>query len=488
MLIVRQIERLSTYDQTIKFSVFHDRETKCLKTGYFPFSADCDSIGCEGHHFAKNVVFQFFFEEFFENFTGRSILEKHLDGEIAPWTILNEVSNSSSSVSNKIITNLNLFWRFNFLSFWFLKSSSLKGTVGWPCRRQFQRFIHRLIYSDYSGSNERSELIRLCQEYYQSNLHVLKQIDDFQKTYAPDRALSWYTPSSFLYRLLNKAVRNEPDFELILLLRFSVVDLVRALKKKSTDSSTSPSTLYQAQLLSTKDLDLWKKSVRELICIQTFLSTRLVQPDPLPRSSDEVESVLLKIDTGHLSRKSDPTNQTDILLMIESIFRLSAITQNGQGAWQVRLALCSDNGKEVSDPLALGFVLEEMGQHECAENFYQRLLPQLPKDHEDVPRCYHALGEVCQKQGQHENGIKWLKKTLEIDTANAKENAPDAAMSHHSLGIVHIRKGEYSAALKSLKKGMEIGKKSFGDVHLNLAMCYNNMGIAYQEQRKYIEA
>lgn len=111
----------------------------------------------------------------------------------------------------------------------------------------------------------------------------------------------------------------------------------------------------------------------ELICIQTFLSTRLVQPDPLPRSSDEVESVLLKIDTGNLSWKSDPTNQTDILLMIESIFWLSAITQNGQGAWQVRLALCSDNGKEVGDPLALGFVLEEMGQHECAENFYQRL-------------------------------------------------------------------------------------------------------------------
>ena len=217
-------------------------------------------------------------------------------------------------------------------------------------------------------------------------------------------------------------------------------------------------------------------------------STRLVQPDPLHRSSDEVESVLLKIDTGNLSWKSDPTNQTDILLMIESIFRLSAITQNGQGAWQVRLALCSDNGKEVGDSLALGFVLEEMGQHECAENFYQRLLPQLPKDHEDIPRCYHALDEVCQKQGQHENGIKWLKKTLEIDTANGKENAPYAAMSHHSLGIVHIRKGEYSAALKLLKKAMEIWKKSFGDDHLDLAMCYNNMGIAYQEQRKYTEA
>ena len=288
MLIVHRIERLSRYDQIINFSMFRDRATKGLKIGYFPFSAHCDSIGCEGHHFAKNVVFQLFFEEFY----GKIDIRQHLDGETAARTILNEVSNSLSSVWNLIITDFNFFWHFNFLSFLFFKSSSVKGTVGSPCRRQFQRFIHRLIYSDYSGSNDRTELIRWCQEYYQSNLHVLKPIDDFRKTYTFDRALSWYTRSSFLYRLLNKAVRNEPDFELILLLRFFVVDLVRALKKKSTDSSTSPPTLYQAHLLSTKDLDLWKKSVGELICIQTFLSTRLVQPDALPRSSDEVESIL----------------------------------------------------------------------------------------------------------------------------------------------------------------------------------------------------
>ena len=103
----------------------------------------------------------------------------------------------------------------------------------------------------------------------------------------------------------------------------------------------------------------------------------------------------------------------------------------GQGARQVRLAFCSDNGKEVSDPIALGFVLEEMGQHE--------------------------------------NGIQWLKKTLEIDTANAKENAPDAAMSHPSLGIVHVRKGEYSAVLKS-----------FADEHL--ATATRNMDLACKDQ------
>lgn len=357
--------------------------------------------------------------------------------------------------------------------------------------QKFQKFITRLVSPEASCSKDRTEFIRLCQDYYQSNPQVLNQIDEFQKTYTPDQALSWYTRRTFLYRLFNRAVQHEPNFDMILLLRFFIIDLAQTLNKKRTNDSSSTSAsphLYRTQYLSKKDSELWMNSIGELISIHTFLATSLQQPDPLPRLSDEVESVLIEIDTRNLSNENDPTTKDGVVLMMGSVFRLTSMTQTAQGTWHVQLVQSLDTCDENDDPLALGFILEDLSQWECAEKFYQRLLCQLPKGHEAIPRCYHALGEMCHKQGQFENSTKWLKKALEIDTSGGQENEPNAAMSYHSLAVGQIRKGEYALALKSLKRVMEIWKKSFGDDHLDLAMCYNNMGIAYQEQKKYSDA
>jgi len=59
---------------------------------------------------------------------------------------------------------------------------------------------------------------------------LLNQISEFEKNYTASNALSWYTRNSFLYRIINKALRTQ-NMIYIFKCRFFIIDLFQQLKK-----------------------------------------------------------------------------------------------------------------------------------------------------------------------------------------------------------------------------------------------------------------
>jgi hypothetical protein len=47
---------------------------------------------------------------------------------------------------------------------------------------------------------ERTAMLDLCAAYYRDNSVFLSHIDEFRHTYTEDKALSWYTRASFVYK------------------------------------------------------------------------------------------------------------------------------------------------------------------------------------------------------------------------------------------------------------------------------------------------
>jgi hypothetical protein len=47
-----------------------------------------------------------------------------------------------------------------------------------------------------------------CREYYRGDETILQQIADFSKEYKANDAIKWYTEDSFVYHLLNRALRT----------------------------------------------------------------------------------------------------------------------------------------------------------------------------------------------------------------------------------------------------------------------------------------
>jgi hypothetical protein len=62
---------------------------------------------------------------------------------------------------------------------------------------------------------------RLC---YHDDVLMLGRIDNFAQTYKPDEVITWYTQVSFLYRVLNRALRTE-NMVVIYKFRFILQDI-----------------------------------------------------------------------------------------------------------------------------------------------------------------------------------------------------------------------------------------------------------------------
>jgi tetratricopeptide (TPR) repeat protein len=361
---------------------------------------------------------------------------------------------------------------------------------------------------------DKNELIALCKQQYQNNPNELNIIEEFEKNYLSERSLWWYTRHSFLYRLLNKAFLLQ-NINLLLLFRFFIHDIKQQLEKTKSLSSIR---VYRAQLMSKKELELLTKFIGNFISINSFFSTSPSREQT--RSdlssytlSDDIEKVFFEINANPRLDKNKPfsnitscsyyPNKEEVLFMVGSIFRFVHIDRDIDGIWNIQLILCSNKDHQLqsilqykkneldivdTDILSFGFLLEDMGNLNDAEKYYHHVLNQLPKDHEDVIRCYHALGEITQKKGDYDSSLEWYNKSLEIDKQILKLDDPNIATSYNSIAVVYSKKGDYTLALESYKKALEIWKKTFNEDHLDIAMCYNNIGIIYQEVQNYSEA
>ena len=69
----------------------------------------------------------------------------------------------------------------------------------------FQLFVEVLLRMTHS-STSKTDLIDLCKKGNYENSKSI--IDEFENTYSPDKSLWWYTRESFVYKILNKALRT----------------------------------------------------------------------------------------------------------------------------------------------------------------------------------------------------------------------------------------------------------------------------------------
>ena len=362
--------------------------------------------------------------------------------------------------------------------------------------------------------NEKIDLLTLCKEHYANNPHQLSVIEEFQRDYSSDRSVWWLTRYAFFSRLFYKAMKME-NIHLLLHYRFFIEDLKQQLEKTRMSSSVR---VYRAQLLSKEEFHFWTISIGDFISIHSFLitSSHREQTRSILTSSlltDDMEKVFFEINANHRTDKTNVFSQVnslssvperdDVVFMMGSIFRLIHIDRDIDGIWNIQLILCASKDHQLQtvleekksqldivdgDRLSFGFLLDDMKKFDQAEKYYRYVLKRIPKDHEDVTRCYHALGEIMQKKGDYQASIKWYQLSLAIDRQMSKEDDPNMAIGYNSLAAVYTRQGDYTLALESYEKALKILKNTFGDDHPDLAMCYNNMGIIYEEQRNYSDA
>jgi tetratricopeptide (TPR) repeat protein len=383
-------------------------------------------------------------------------------------------------------------------------------------------FVHSLLLIDVLirmkiKQTDKQELISLCKNEYRGNPDQLAIVREFEIKYSPKKALSWYSRQSFLYKILNKALRTQ-NIDVLFLFRFIIGDIYRQLEDNQCRSSVR---VYRGQMMSIDEINNLQNSVNDFISINSFFSTSMNRQIALgflnqTKISDNLHRVLFEIDADSHLRLSKPfadiskfskyNNEQEILFMIGCVFRLIDVQQNANDEiWIVRMKLCGDDehdmkklfehmkksygggGKEVN-LRSFGVVLHHMGKYDLAEKFYRRLLGELPPNDPLLSSLYYSLGLVIEDKGDHDSSLQWHQKSLDIIMHTNTSDYVKIGARYCCIGIVHWRQGDYDGALEWYEKGIELFKQAHDENHIQMANFYRNIGIVYHNQKKHLEA
>ncbi|CAF4770404.1 unnamed protein product [Rotaria sp. Silwood1] len=299
----------------------------------------------------------------------------------------------------------------------------------------------RLKYSEV----DKKELIHLCRQQYQGNSVELSNIREFEKDYSANKVLWWYTRESFFYKSLNAALRTQ-NIHIIFLFRAYISDIHRQLKNLQAQNRLR---VYRSQMISSDELKTLKECCGQFISVNSFFSTSVDYRQAISfinifDDTDNLEPILFEIEAdplmvatkpfANISICSDLNEESEVLFMLGSIFRLNTIQRSSDSkVWIIRMTLCSENehdlkqvlmnmkeqlGSGETDLQTLGKVLWEMGKFDLAEKYFIRLLEQLPSNDPSRGSIYEDLGKLSSQTGDYDKSVQWHQKSLALKNQN----------------------------------------------------------------------
>jgi len=383
--------------------------------------------------------------------------------------------------------------------------------------------VHFLLLIDVlirikSCRMDKRQLITRCETEYQNNESDLAIVHEFQREYSADKALWWYTRDSFVYRLLNKALRVQ-NIDLLFLFRFFIADVYQQLKQNQCQS---PVRVYRGQVMSDDELNTLRRSIGEFNSINSFFSTSVSCQQAKIFSNDITISnglhrVLFEINAdpsvvtsrpfADISGFSSFQDEREVLFMAGCIFRIIDIHRDdNEQTWVIQMKLCGDNEyddlKKLFDHLKkeygggdgevnlhfFGDVLHQMGKYDLAETMYCRLLDELPANDPSLPHLYRSFGMLTKTKAKYDSSLEWFHEALNIKMQTDPSNYAEIADLYKRIGIVHSDKNNYTKALEYYNKAIELFRQSSVENQLEIAHIYHNIGIVYKRQEKYLEA
>ncbi|CAF3095067.1 unnamed protein product [Rotaria sp. Silwood2] len=179
--------------------------------------------------------------------------------------------------------------------------------------------------------------------------------------------------------------------------------------------------------------------------------------------------------------------QQQVLFTVGSVFKLIDIQQDKKsGVWIINMILTNIK-KEYDDKnlISCGHILQKMGRYDEADTYFNRLLRELPQNHEDISKCYYTLGHLSFLKSNYDLSLNWFQKLLKI----LKPNDPILADTYYSIGCVYQNMYDYNQALQYYNQALLIWKESDGnDEPFQMAECLNNMGCIYEIEKCYSKA
>ncbi|CAF0884186.1 unnamed protein product [Rotaria sordida] len=265
----------------------------------------------------------------------------------------------------------------------------------------YQLLLEILISPNYiTQQGTYYELIHTLRQYSSDDKYGSKLINEFQKTYNSNKAISWLTRDTPLSRFINKALR-EQDIHMLFTLRFLLVDIHSQL----TTYQARSLHVYKLQLMLKNEMENIRANQGQLLAMNRFLfaSTDKSQLISTITKNDQYEIVLFDIKADFrlgvapfaflhdIDSNIEHQIDREVLFMCGSIFEVGSLVYENN-IWNLQLKLANENDslilfhmkeklRETKNLSIIGDLLNQYDQKEQANIYYERLFKELPKHH-----------------------------------------------------------------------------------------------------------
>ena len=214
----------------------------------------------------------------------------------------------------------------------------------------------------------KGDFLSFCRSMYTDNPSQLQVIDRFAGEYHSfDQAIAWYTRDSFVYRLINQALRSQ-NADLIHHYRFFINDLMHHLdvlyEEQKCQSMSSPwLTIYRGQGMKRRELNKLKRHIGKEFALNSFYSATVdreigMEFAVISTNGNDILSVLvvLNIDRSLIYIRSYASiehlsvipGEREVLITMGSVFRLQSIEFDSSiDVWIINLLLIEHDKDDV---------------------------------------------------------------------------------------------------------------------------------------------
>ncbi|CAF1452370.1 unnamed protein product [Rotaria sp. Silwood1] len=387
------------------------------------------------------------------------------------------------------------------------------GSILW-----FQLLIDVLLRMTHTN-DAKTELIQTWRENYMGNSSELRIIEEFESQFKRDKAVWWYTRQSSLYRILNKALR-EQSIDTIFAFRFFLTELSKQVSQiyhsymnhiklvgiQSNDKNIIH--VYRGQVIAKEELEHMQASIGGFISINSFFSTsrsktKARQFAKQSTVTENLNRVLFQIEIDpYLPTKpfadiegiSYYPGEQEILFMLGSIFRINKIDYDDQDAlWILSMSLCSENDFELKElfvylkkdigeetsMVTLGNLLVQMGEYDKAERVFLRI-----KHREGLIEVAEQKGNFHLAMKRYKYAIDHYKNALELRRELLPVSHPDIAKSYSSIAMAYEFWKQHAKAIDYYQCSIEQYKRTMKDNHPLVIQTKNNL-LRLQERKNH---
>lgn len=361
--------------------------------------------------------------------------------------------------------------------------------------------------------NDKKNFVKYCREQYVDNKRNLAVVDEFERDYSPNKAIDWYTRETFLYKMVNTALRTL-DGNVIVMMGFFIFDLHREIERehrkfKAKTKNERLVKVYRGQIMSKAAFDKIRSNQMCLLGFNSFLSTTKSREISLRFVSDKsfheigvlfVIKIDPNINTTPLAEISFSSNfsEDEVLFSMHAVFRVVRVVQSDQ-EWlnEIHMELTTDNDPQwhdLTDYLRkeagetawdkLGSILIKIGQTEKAEHIYRTKLNEM-KDRRIRNKCYHQLGLIKDMQGKYEDSIKYYESLL---LENSECTELEHAHIYNNIGGVYNHMGKYKDAYDYYQRAHDILKDKQTVNALDFAVTMANLAQSSSQQGDHEKA